>query len=373
MKIALIGNYLPDGQASMAHYATMLRDGFDAAGCDVRLVAPRAVLNRRRIAGTCGKWAGYVDKYLLGTRDLRRAARTADIVHICDHSNAVYVPHKPRVPHVVTCHDLLAVRGALGEETDCPASVAGQFLQRAILSGLGRAQLVVCVSRATLNDARRLIVRKTVRLEQVPNPLHYPYRPLAEAESRQRLAGVTALNGSRPFILHVGSNLRRKNRETVLEVFARVASVWPGLLVFAGHPLTEELRIRAESRGVLDRIVEVPRPTDSMLEALYARAFALLFPSRYEGFGWPVIEAQACGCPVLCGSRNPLPEVAGGAAILREPDDADGFAGALLHLHGNPADRAALVQRGLDNVSRYDRAMMIRVLLRLYQQVIESA
>jgi glycosyltransferase involved in cell wall biosynthesis len=369
MKVVLIGNYALDAQESMQRYAHMLHEGLAQAGCDVRLVAPRPVLNPGRPARGLWKWVGYVDKYLLGTKEIRQAVSAADIVHVCDHSNAVYVPRAPSVPYVVTCHDLLAVRGALGEDTDCPASAAGRQLQHAILRGLHRAQAVVCVSQATLRDAQRLLRNGSQRLLVVPNAQHYPYRPLDADEARGRLSHITSLSGDSLYLLHVGENHRRKNREAVLETFARIASGWQGVLVFAGHPLSGGLRELAGRLGVMGRVVEVVKPTNEVLEALYSRAFALLFPSRFEGFGWPVIEAQACGCPVLCSSREPLPEVSGGAAITCEADDTRAFGEWILRLAGSPDLRTDLVRRGLANAARHDRATMVRQFMLLYGQL----
>jgi len=108
MRILLVGNYLPDGSQSMQRYAAMLQEGFTAAGHEVRLSRPSA-----RAGKVGGKWADYFDKFVLFPRELRRAAEWADVVQICDHSNAIYVKYLESRPHVVTCHDMLAVRSAL--------------------------------------------------------------------------------------------------------------------------------------------------------------------------------------------------------------------------------------------------------------------
>ncbi len=242
-------------------------------------------------------------------------------VQICDHSNAMYTPAASSAGHpvLVTCHDMGAVRGALGEPTDCPASAMGKRLQRWIVRSLGRADLIACVSTATRNDVARLVRRPdgtppVIRL--VLNGLNAPFRRLPPAETEARLAGVEGLNDGQPFVLNVGSSLRRKNRDAVLRIFARVAAHWPqGRVVFAGEPLPAELNALAVELGVAERVVQVVGPTGPALEALYNRAFALLFPSRFEGFGWPVIEAQACGCPVLCSDAGSLGEVAGDRCV----------------------------------------------------------
>lgn len=369
LKIVLIGNYAPDAQESMLRYTEMMREGLREAGHEVAVAAPRAILNRAgRPAAGAWKWIGYVDKYLLSLPELMRVARQADIVHVCDHSNSVYVPAIARIPHVVTCHDLLAVRGALGEDTDCPANFTGRLLQRSILRGLRRAQAVACVSAATLVDARRLLNGYRGRLVIAPNALNYPYRRLDADTVRRRLQALPALQ-EHGWLLHVGSNLRRKNRECVLRAFARVAPNWQGRLVFAGQTLSDGLRAQARKLGIAERIVEVVKPDNEVLEALYCGALALLFPSRFEGFGWPVIEAQACGCPVICSDRDPLPEVAGDAAIFCDADDDAAFGEAVMRLQRHDALRADLVRHGLENAGRYSRAVMIERVVSLYRQV----
>jgi glycosyltransferase involved in cell wall biosynthesis len=371
MKIALIGNYAPDRQESMLRYAGLLASGLAEAGHDVTLAAPRAVLNRRsRPAAGVWKWIGYLDKYGVGLTDFRGATRAADVVHICDHSNAPYVPQRPTRPFVVTCHDLLAVRGALGENTDCPASFAGRLLQRSILRGLGRAHAVACVSAATMRDAQRLLDGRADRLLVAPNALSYPYRRLAPDIVRRRLAAVAALRSGEPYVLHVGSNLRRKNRECVIRAIAHVAPEWHGRAVFAGHALTADLRSLAAELAVDDRLVEVAAPENELLEALYNGALALLFPSRFEGFGWPIAEAQASGCAVICSDREPLPDVAGGAAILCDADDHAAFGRAVLELARNPRQRDELAECGTANAARYGRSAMIGRFVALYESLV---
>jgi glycosyltransferase involved in cell wall biosynthesis len=296
LKIVLIGNYVPDAQESMRRYAELLHSGLREAGHEVTIVTPRPMLNSTsHLPKGMWKWVGYLDKYVLNAPQSSRAARTASVVHVCDHSNAVYVPSQSKVPYVVTCHDLLAVRGALGEDTDCPATLAGRQLQKKILGGLWRAQAVACVSTATLRDAERLLGHYPGRLVVAPNALSYPYHVLDPRMMQERLAELPGLGEPGRYVLHVGSNLRRKNRDCALRAIAAVAPQWGGKIVFAGQALTDELRRLAQQLQIADRLVEAVKPSNQLLEALYNGALALLFPSRFEGFGWPIIEAQACG------------------------------------------------------------------------------
>ena len=231
---------------------------------------------------------------------------------------------------LVTCHDLLAVRGAMGEQTDCPASSMGKLLQRWIVRGLARASMIVCDSGATLRDVERIVARGAAgpRSRLVHIGQNHCYQPLTSDVIESRLSHLRL--PQIPYLLHVGSNLRRKNREGVLRIFARTVPRWNGRLVFAGEPLTRELSALADSLGLADRVINVPKPDNAMLEALHNRALALLFPSRFEGFGWPIIEAQACGCPVICSDADPLPEVTGHGGLVCSLDNEEAFAAAIL-------------------------------------------
>lgn len=370
--VLLIGNYVLDRQQSMQRFSAMMLEGLSAAGVEAKLIQPEPIFGRIRMLGRfAAKWLAYLDKFVLFPRQLRRELQAKpSLVHICDHSNAMYARQISTAPTVVTCHDLLAVRGALGEETDCPALWTGRLLQRWIVRGLRCANVIACVSEATLEDARRLIPQNNSepKLELVPNGLNYPYRQLARAEAEARLKQISALDLRKPFFLHVGSNLRRKNREGVLRIFALTKDQHQGQLVLAGDPPTAELHSLGKELGISARMVAVPNPDSPMLEALYTCATALLFPSRFEGFGWPIIEAQACGCPVLGSTAGPLPEVAGDAGLLHQLDDETGFARDLLRLL-DPQERAKWSAKSLVNAQRFTAEKMIERYLEIYRAI----
>ncbi|MEO5717985.1 MAG: glycosyltransferase family 1 protein [Chthoniobacterales bacterium] len=368
--VLLIGNYPADQQQSMQRFAHMMLHGLTAAGVPAELIQPQPFFGRFTLAGRfAAKWLGYLDKFLFFPRQLKRKLSTGiDLVHICDHSNAMYAAHVRQHPAVVTCHDLLAVRGALGEETDCPASATGKFLQRWVVSGLRKADAVACASPATLRDAERIVRQSDGRpqLLLIHHGINYPYRRQAAEQARALLSGIDRLDLARPFALHVGSNLRMKNREGVLRIFALTKNDWEGQMVFAGQKLTPELRSLGKELAVLDRIVEVDGPANEVLEALYSSAMVLLYPSRFEGFGWPIIEAQACGCPVICSNREPMSEVGGDAALTAEVDDEPAMARALLQLT-DPAARARWSEKSLHNAERFRAEIMIGHYLELYR------
>src|SRR2546423_6648164 len=372
LMILLIGNYPLDRQQGMERFATMMLNGLTAAGIPAELIRPQPFFGRFRLAGEfVTKWLAYLDKFVLFRRGLARRLRDRPaLVHVCDHSNAMYAKWIREIPVVVTCHDLLAVRGGLGEPTDCPASTTGKLLQRWIVRGLESATVVACDSNATLRDAERLLRRTGTRprLEMITLGLNYSYRLLPDGEARARLAEISALESGAPFVLHMGSNLRRKNREGVLRIFARCQDRWSGLLVFAGEPLSESLRSLGRELGISERVVEIPNPSNEILEALYNCSVALLFPSTFEGLGWPIVEAHACGCPVLCADREPMSEVAGDAALKHPIEDEAGFAVDLLRLT-HPDERALWSARALENAKRFSTAEMLSQYLELYRSL----
>jgi glycosyltransferase involved in cell wall biosynthesis len=370
--VLLIGNYSPDHQQSMQRFNTMMLQGLTAAGVDAELIRPEPFFGNFQWAGRfTAKWLAYIDKYILFPFRLReKLTDQPSIVHVLDHSNAVYVARCAGQPVLVTCHDMLAVRGALGEETDCPASATGRILQRWILSGLRRANALICISQATAKDAERLIGSANPRptIGVVYLGLNYPYRKLEPEVARARLAKISRIDIDLPFVLHVGSNLRRKNREGVLRIFALTKDKWKGRLVFVGELLTPELRTLAQDLGISDRVVQIENPENEVLETLYNCAIALLFPSRFEGFGWPIIEAQACGCPVICSNSAPLPEAAGDAGLFYAVDDEKGFASDLLRLT-NPFERERWSEKSLRNATKFSTGKMIAEYIDIYRQL----
>ena len=365
--VLLIGNFPPDQQQSMQRFSEMMLRELRALGIAARLIEPQSYVARfvSPRFDFLKKWAGYIDKFVLFPRQLP-ALRGAEIVHICDHSNAVYATQFPKVPVVVTCHDLLAVRGSLGEDTDCPASWTGRILQRWIVNSLRRAQAIVCVSHATAADANRILEANAISV--IENGLNYPFQPLSQEVARARLDSLPRLRFDQPFVLHVGSGLRRKNRDGVLRIFAKTKDDLDAQLVFAGDALSNELWTLARGLNISDRIVELGSVESELLEALYNCAHALLFPSRFEGFGWPIVEAQACGCPVLCRDAPPMSDVAGGAAFLRNIEDEDGFANDLLRLRA-PALREKYRALGLQNAARFGAKKMAEQYLALYRNL----
>ncbi|HLP03315.1 MAG TPA: glycosyltransferase, partial [Opitutaceae bacterium] len=307
--VILVGNFAPDAQQSMLRFGALLERELAVRRVDVHLVAPRprfAKLARPYRYAGWPKLLGYADKFLLFPLTLRRLARhnPAAVFHIVDHANAVYLPHLP-LRTIVTCHDLLQIRAALGEIPQQPVGRSGQRYQRWILRSLGRAPFTACVSAKTRTDLLRLADLAPANVTVVPNGLNHPYHRLDATEARRRLETLATTGASwsaaEPFVLNIGGGQWYKNRPGLLRIFHELRSRhrYAGRLVMVGKPLSSTDAALARELGLADALVFAAGVSNDALEALYSLADGLLFPSWEEGFGWPLLEAQACGCRVF--------------------------------------------------------------------------
>lgn len=371
MKTILVCNYLPDRQESMERFAMMLKSGLGTRGQNVVIRRPEAVFARWCSATTsgAGKWLGYLDKWIVFPALLRwhRLFDGPAWYHICDHSNAPYLAHLPWNRTSITCHDVLAIRGALGyADAFCGTSRLGKILQTWILGNLRKARRLAADSVLTLRQLRELATPSPDSYWKViPIGFNGDFECLSRETSKPILNQLGIADGCN-YILHVGSDLPRKNRGLLLEMAAILRGRWNGKICFAGAAIDCGLRERINQLGLSDRIIEAIRPDHTTLLALYTNCEAFIFPSFSEGFGWPLIEAQACGVPVIASNVEPMPEVSGGTAIHVDPSDPHAFAAALLSLR-EAAKREQLVKAGFQNCGRYQPAAMIEAYAHLME------
>ena len=163
VKVLLVGNYPPVGQKSMDAFRRVLERELTAAGHEVRSVYPERRVQRVAKSSRWWKWLGYIDMYVLFLPRLLWAQRGFDIVHICDHSNSMYVPFVWRRPAIVTCHDVIAIAAARGEVDGWVVGRTGRAYQRLIAAGLGRADLIACVSDHTRNELLEMQIAHSAR------------------------------------------------------------------------------------------------------------------------------------------------------------------------------------------------------------------
>lgn len=372
MKILLLGTYENDGRdGSMQKFAALMAKGLTQAGHEVRFFRPPTFFGQIHASpGGFGKWIGYVDKFAVFPMVLKSAIQWADLVHVCDHSTSYYVAYLESVPHVVTCHDLLAIRSALGEIPQHHTRWAGRRLQRMVLNGLRNAEHIVCVSDATQRDLLRTEGISRRRVSRIYNSLNYPYSRMEQREARSLIATLS-IDPGETFFLHVGGNQWYKNRFGVLRIFAALRKLGYEVgnlkLVMVGDLWTAEMREFVLAEGMSDVAFELAWASDEQLRALYSSATALLFPSLREGFGWPIIEAQACDCPVITSNRSPMDEVAGEAAVYVDPEDPDGAASIIKPFLTDGFDH--LKRPSLENSARFNVGTMIGSYVTLFEDL----
>jgi len=263
-----------------------------------------------------------------------------DVWHVLDGSRAYLTGLLRGAACVVTAHDLIPWLQAKGRFPGAPrASRAAALLWRLNARSMRKADTLVCDSHSTARDAQECFQVPVSRCRVVPLPLRPSLARLAsEPSDMAREQGL---------VLHLGNNGFYKWREQVLRIFARLDRARARRLVMAGPPPTAGMRDLASQLGITERVNWVGDPDDDRLAELYRRASLLLFPSRYEGYGWPVLEAMSFGLPVVCSDRGSLPEVAGDACPCLDPDDLEAMAGVVSAILDEPLRAAALARAGL--------------------------
>ncbi|MGE5553617.1 MAG: glycosyltransferase family 4 protein [Betaproteobacteria bacterium] len=252
---------------------------------------------------------------------------------------------------VVTVHDLIPYV--------LPQTCSRTFLQRALAEiprAVAEADYVITVSRHSLQDLRTLLGVPESRVAVIPEAPEDRYAPLDRDLSRVRVARRCGLDG--PFILNVGGFSRRKNLPRLVEAFSEVCRTTslPHRLVLVGRPgggSYAHCRELAERLGIADRVAFPGFVAGEDLPALYNAADLFVFPSLYEGFGLPPLEAMACGVPVVAANTSSLPEVVGPAARLVDPLDVGALAQTIREVLTNRNEAERLAQAGRQRAAEF--------------------
>ena len=326
------GVYAARMLAAMALRGEAELEVFVAPGSAPALAAPGLALHPVRAAGL-GRPARIAWTHLAAGRAARAAG--ADLLHGVHYE----LPRRCRLPRVVTVHDLTLVTHPEWHEAS-KVRYFGWAMRRAVAV----AERVLCVSAATARDLGTHLGVDPGRIDVTP--LGTDLRPASEqavAAVRRRLG----LEG--PYLLGLGTLEPRKDLPALVRAFAALAGELPHTLVLAGLAGwgAGAVADAVAASGVEQRILLAGYVPEDDKAALFTGADVFAYPSHYEGFGLPVLEAMACGTPVVTTTGGSLPEVAGDAALLVEPGDAGALAVAIGKLVGDRGERVALVQRGL--------------------------
>jgi glycosyltransferase involved in cell wall biosynthesis len=334
LKLALICDFLEERWPSMDLFGDMLCQRFlaeHASAIDVEQLRPSWHSRFSKIPGLGrGGLFRNADRLLNRFHDypvwLKKRAARFDLFHLVDHSYSQLILDLPAEKTVVTCHDLDTFNCLLEPESDPRPRWFRAMAQRTLDGFLGASQ-VICPSAFTKANLLRHGLFSADRVTVIrPGADPVFFEPLDPAEDAVR-------PGAAPYLLHVGSTIRRKRIDILLRVFARVLSQYPGLrLLRVGGDLTAEQALLADELGVRSKIVQSPRLTSEQLAAVYRRAALVLQTSDAEGFGLPVIEAMACGCPVVASDIAPLREAGGTAAEYCSVGDVERWAETVIGL-----------------------------------------
>jgi len=306
-------------------------EAFCAPGSAPALAAPGVVLRPVGLAGA-GRPARIAWTQLLAGRAARRAR--ADLLHGVHYE----LPVAAGLPQVVTVHDL-----TLLTHPEWHQASKVRYFAWAMPRAVARAVRVLCVSATTAADLAERLDVPADRVDVTPLGTDLrPAPPQGVAELRRRLR----LDG--PYLLGLGTVEPRKDLPTLVRAFAALAGELPHRLVLAGLAGWDggELAAAVAASGVADRILVAGYVPEADKAALLTGADVFAYPSRYEGFGLPVLEAMACATPVVTTTGGSLPEVAGDAAALVEPGDSHALAAAIAKLAGDPAARQDAAARG---------------------------
>jgi glycosyltransferase involved in cell wall biosynthesis len=277
------------------------------------------------------------------------------------HSMASTAPLWGPYRRIVTVHDLIYAR-----HPEAHLGLRDRGMRVLVPAAVRRSRRVIAISRSTASDLQELLGVPAARIDVVPNGLGTSPRaqPLPAAQTRE-LFGL----GEREIVLCLSAKRPHKNLAALIGAHARLAPPRP-LLVLPGYETAyeRELRELADTLGVAGDVRFLGWVRGAEVEGLWALAAAFVFPSLYEGFGLPVLEAMARGVPVACADTSSLPEVAGDAALLFDPHDEAAIAAATRRLLAGGPEVAELVRRGHAQAARFSWAHTAQLTLASYER-----
>jgi glycosyltransferase involved in cell wall biosynthesis len=371
----------------MPRFAHMLADGMRARGHEVAMWAPQAKLVNLPAPRALKKWLGYLDQYVLFPMQVRKRLRQcspATIFVFTDQALGPWVPLLTDQARVVHCHDFLAQRSVLGEIPENPGSWTGYQYQAYIRRGYAQGMHFISVSERTKADLHRFLPVAPISSEVVYNGLNQAFVPQNVGLMRETLGQHIGINLEAGYLLHVGGNHFYKNRGGIVELYNawRAQSHLALPLLLVGDSPTPALAALRSSSPYQQDIHFLQGIPDEMVRVAYAGATVFLFPSLAEGFGWPIAEAMASGCPVITTNEAPMTEVAGTAGFLipRRPydtaqaqawaRDAANVVEQVVRL--SPQERQTVVNAGLLNAKRFNTNEALNQIEKIYAGIIAA-
>lgn len=376
MRITLFRDLPEEKRTSMEVYADSLRSSLNSisnGGIKIREFQPHQVGSFK---GLCflplrSKIDNYYSRFIYYPWQARRYQ--GDVNHIVDHGYGHLVFNLDPKRTIVTCHDLILLKCKSGELPINPPVVATKMFQYSI-KGMGKAARIIAVSENTKKDILTYVRCDPARIKVIYQGINSKFRKIEDETFLEKITKKYSLGSSSPKLLHVGHS-GCKNVEAVIQTLAILKRHF-GVsceLTTVGLDFTPKQKKLIGLLGVKKFIVTLNHVPIDDLVGIYNSADVLVFPSLYEGFGAPPLEAMACGTPVVTSNVASLPEVVGDAAILVDPLDYQKTAEAVYALLTNSGLRSGLISKGLRRASLFTWEKTAKRTLEVYEEVYKSA
>ncbi len=361
--ILLLNTTEPDRpNGSMIRYGTMVRDALTR-------YASQWTVERLDISPT-REWLNRFPRRLrtpirymaIACNARRRLPQQRDcVLHLLDGSHAYLLAGLKRlhVPLVITVHDLIPMLCLRGELNGSPSGWIGSRIIAGATRQIARADHLIADSFNTRNDIIRIAGVQ-------PSQVHVVHPAVV---SNKKNSSPSNHNQGSPYLFHVaGNNTFYKNRQGVVDVFKRIRQSMPLKLKMAGAPPDGELLAKVRTSGVASDVEFCANLSEEQLSEQYSNATVFLFPSLYEGFGWPPLEAMAQNCAVVCSDTGSLPEIAGNAALTASPTDIVTLTNHCTRVIKEPGLREKMIAAGQENIRRFSLEALAQGLTTAYEK-----
>ncbi len=272
---------------------------------------------------------------------------------------------KTGVPVVLTIHDLIFLR-----HPDFFKKLDRKMYRTITINSCNRADKIIAISAQTKNDLIYYFNIEPSKIEVVYQTLNKLFLERVSSELKATIR--TKLNLPEKFLLSVGTIEKRKNQLAILKALKAENIKMP--IVLAGRPSKglAEIENYISASGMQDQVILLHETTDKELQGIYQMAEIMIYPSFFEGFGLPVIEAQASQCPVITSNISSLPEAGGEGAIYIDPNSVTEIGQAIQRLLSNEDLRKDLIAKGLKNIERFSEKSVAKNLMDVYSSILNT-
>jgi glycosyltransferase involved in cell wall biosynthesis len=372
------------GHQSIPRFAKMLAGGMQQRGHTTEIWAPEALFYNFPLSAGFKKWMGYIDQYIVFPAQVRKKLNSCppDTLFVfTDQALGPWIPLVAKRHHVIHCHDFLAQRSALDEISENPTSATGKKYQAYIRRGYQRGKNFISVSRKTQSDLHRFLGFVPETSEVVYNGLNRAFQAYDYKAARTMVSNEINMDVASGYLLHIGGNQWYKNRVGLIKMYNcwRNTSDAKLPLLMVGSAADATLLDAYNSSPFKDQIHLLEGKSDDFVRYAYNGASVFIFPSLAEGFGWPIAEAMASGCPVITTNDDPMSEVGGDAAFyIPHPDDCiDSLSWAKSSasiiekvINLNAGDRKHIIDAGIANAERFDTTVALNKIENIYKAIV---